>query len=263
MRDLYEDNRSLIHRLDARVKVILTLALIITLNLTPQGTWPAYILFLTVTLSLAVYSRLGVGFILKRAFLALPFALAAIPLIFTGPAPLISWTAAPGLQIAYSSLGLERFASIAIKSWLSVQAAILLAATTRVPELLLALQQLKVPQIFVAITGLMWRYLFVIGEEVARLIRARNSRSARAPDRRRSGGSILWRGRVTGNMAGSLFLRSIERSDRVYAAMLSRGYNGQMPAGETTALSGKEWRILSSGILLLVVLWIFGLSTGG
>lgn len=263
MRELYEHNRSFIHLLDARVKVIFTLALIISLNLTPQGAWPAYILFLTMTLSLAVYSRLGVGFVLKRAFLALPFALAAIPLIFTGPAPLISWTVAPGVQIAYSPLGVERFASIAIKSWLSVQAAILLAATTRMPDLLLGLQQLKVPQIFVAITGLMWRYLFVIGEEVARMIRARNSRSARAPAQRRSGGSLWWRGRVTGNMAGSLFLRAIERSDRVYAAMLSRGYNGQLPAGETTALPGKDGRILSLGILLLFVLWILGLLTGG
>jgi cobalt/nickel transport system permease protein len=74
---------------------------------------------------------------------------------------------------------------------------------------------------------------------------------------------LWWRGRVTGNVAGSLFLRSIERSDRVYAAMLSRGYNGQLPAGETTALSGKDWRILSLGILLLFVLWILGLLTGG
>ncbi len=263
MRELYEPNRSFIQQLDARVKVIFTLALVIALNMTPQGAWSAYILFLTVTLSLAIYSRLGAGFVLKRALLAVPFGLAAIPLIFIGPAPLQSWLISPGLQILYSPAGLERFASIAVKSWISVQAAILLAATTRFPDLLSGLQQLRVPKIFVAIIGLMWRYLFIIVEEVNRLLRARRSRSVKALVARRSGGSFVWRARVTGNMAGSLFLRSIERSDRVYAAMLSRGYNGELPQSEATRLSGKDRTLLWAGILLTFLLWLLGLLTGG
>lgn len=263
MRELYEPNRSFIHQLDARVKVIFTLLLIIFLNLTPPGAWPAYILFLTLTISLTIYSRLGAGFVLKRALLALPFALAAVPLIFTGPVPREAWSIAPDFQIFYSPTGIVRFASIACKSWISVQAAILLTATTRFPDLLNALQQLRVPKIFVAIIGLMWRYLFIIVEEVNRMQRARRSRSANAPDSRRGGGSLVWRSRVTGNMAGSLFLRSIERSDRVYAAMLSRGYNGEPPAGETARLSGNDRLLLMFGILLIILLWLLGLLTGG
>ncbi|GAP14334.1 cobalt ABC transporter, permease protein CbiQ [Longilinea arvoryzae] len=263
MRELYEPNRSSIHQLDARVKVIFTLALIIALNLTPPGAWPAYILFLTLTLSLAVYSRLGVQFVLKRALLAAPFALAAIPLIFTGPAPVVPWSITPDLRILYSPAGGVRFASIAIKSWISVQAAVLLAATTRFPDLLAALQQLRVPKIFVAIIGLMWRYLFIIVEEVNRTLRARRSRSANAPMPHRSGGPLLWRARVTGNMAGSLFLRSIERSDRVYAAMLSRGYNGELPPAEARTLSARDRALLLTGIFGLMILWLLGLLTGG
>jgi len=68
---------------------------------------------------------------------------------------------------------------------------------------------------------------------------------------------------VTGGMAGSLLLRSIERSDRVYAAMLSRGYNGVLPAQEVAPLSRQEWWILGLGILLLILFWGLAVFVGG
>ncbi len=71
------------------------------------------------------------GLILKRSLLALPFVLAALPLIFLGPAPQGQVSLLNGPQISYSVEGLSRFASIAVKSWVSVMAAVLLAAVTR------------------------------------------------------------------------------------------------------------------------------------
>ena len=121
-----------------------------------------------------------------------------------------------------------------------MQAAIILAAATPFSDLLYGLQQLKVPKTLIAIIGLMWRYLFLISDEVTRMIRARKSRSTARQGPRLAGGSLWWRARVTGGMAGSLFLRSIERSDRVYAAMLSRGYNGEQKSITSNALSVKE-----------------------
>ena len=263
MRELYTHNRSTIHQLDARVKVIFTLAFIIFLNLTPFRAWPAYILFLTLILSVALLSRLGIGFVLKRALLALPFVLAAVLLIFTGPPPYVTVLVFQVVQVSFSPEGFGRFASIALKTWISVQAAILLAATTRFPDLLIAFKQLKIPKLFVAIIGLMWRYLFVISEEVIRMMRARASRSATVLGSHHAGGTLYWRAKVIGGMAGSLFLRSIERSDRVYAAMLSRGYTGELPFSDTTPLSKDDKRTLILGISLLVVLWALGLLTGG
>lgn len=263
MQELYTHNRSFVQQIDARVKVIFTLAFVIFLNLTPSGAWPAYILFITFISSLVLLSRLGIGLILKRSLLALPFVLATLPLIIIGPAPQDQITVLNGLQITYSVEGLSRFASISVKSWISVMSAVLLAAITRFPDLLRALEQLKVPKLFVAIIGLMWRYLFVISEEVTRMLRARTSRSAIAPESGHTGGTLLWRARVTGGMAGSLFLRSIERSDRVYAAMLSRGYNGELPSHEKNPLSRKDLLTLVLGIMLLVLLWVLGVLTGG
>jgi len=249
--------------MDARMKVIFTLAFIIFLNLTPFNAWPAYILFLTLTLSITLLSQLGLGFILKRALLALPFVVAAVPLIFIGSPPRETLSVIQGIQIPFSLEGLEKFVSIALKSWISVQAAILLAATTRFSDLLTAFQQLRVPKLFVAIFGLMWRYLFVISEEVYRMLRARASRSAAKPGNHRSGGTVFWRARVTGGMAGSLFLRSLDRSDRVYAAMLSRGYNGELPTFDSQPLSKSNRRILWLGFCLLALLWLLGFLTGG
>lgn len=249
--------------MDARVKIIFTLAFVLSLSLSPFRAWPAYILFLAFILSVTLFSRLGLGFVLKRAFLAIAFILAAFPLIFIGPPPNVNLPVFLGMQVSYSPEGLGRFASIALKSWISIQAAILLAATTRFPDLLAAFHQLKVPKLFVAIIGLMWRYLFVISDEVTRMLRARTSRSATVPGSHHGGGTVFWRAKVTGGMAGSLFLRSLERSDRVYAAMLSRGYTGELPTSEIKPLSGNDRRILGIGLSLLVLLWVLGLLTGG
>jgi len=263
MQELYAHSASPIHRMDARVKVILTLAFILALNLVPYNAWPAYVLFFTLVLSATLLSRLGAGFVLKRALLALPFVLAAVPLIFTGPQPRYDLDV---LGLSYSPQGLERFASIALRSWIAVQAAVLMAATTRFADLLTALQQIRVPRLFVAVIGLMWRYLFVISEEVTRMLRARSSRSATAVESagvRKAGGSMAWRARVTGGMAGSLFLRSLERSDRVYAAMLSRGYTGQQPAHGLEPMTRGDRRALLLGMMLLVALWLLGILSGG
>ena len=187
MQEFYLQRRSLVHQYDARVKVLFTLCFIIALNLTPHRAWPAYILFLTLILSITIFSRLSIGIVLKRALMVVPFILAAFPLIFTGPGPYATLPVISGLQISYSPEGVARFASILIKSWISIQAAVLLTATTRFSDLLIAFRQLKIPGQFVEIIGLMWRYLFVIREEATRMLRARTSRSTVLPGRRRSG----------------------------------------------------------------------------
>lgn len=71
----------------------------------------------------------------------------------------------------------------------------------------------------------MYRYLFVLDEEVQRLLRARSARAARIKNNKTQ--PVLWQAKVAGNMVGQLFLRSLERSERVYSAMQSRGFRGQ------------------------------------
>jgi cobalt/nickel transport system permease protein len=250
--DPYRPRNSPIHRLDPRIKLVLAVAFILTNTLLPSGAWPFYILLFALIVSVEVLSDLGVGYVLKRSSLALPFVLAALPLIFTIPGiNLFSLTIGPW-QVDASLQGLERFISISIKSWLSVQAAIVLAASTSFPDLLVAMRALHVPQLLVSVFGLMWRYMFVLVDEAGRLLRARSARSGQSDQPgTKPGGSLSWRAKVTGGMAGSLFLRAFERSDRIYMAMVSRGYDGDVRALPLPQVQPIHWVVLVAGLGVL------------
>ena len=253
--DPYVQRSSPVHRLDPRIKFVLVLASILTVSLTPAHAWPVYILLFSLVLSVEILSDLGVGYIQRRAVLAFPFVLAALPVIFTiQGSPLFSLSLGEWTLVA-SWEGLGRFTSIALKSWISVQAAIVLAASTPFPDLLVAMRAVRVPRLMVAVFGLMWRYLFVLVDETLRLLRARSARSGEAGlPGVRSGGSLAWRARVAGGMAGSLFLRAFERSDRIYMAMLSRGYDGEVRTLPLPGLKRWHWLILAGGLVLFALL---------
>jgi cobalt/nickel transport system permease protein len=257
--DPYRPRPSLIHQLDPRVKFVLMLAFILSTALLPMGAWPVYVLLFSIVLSVEILSELGVGYVLKRASLALPFVLAALPVLVTVKGsslltvPVGPWTLTITLE------GAERFAGIAVKSWLSVQMAIVLAASTPFPDLLVAMRAVRISRLLVAMVGLMWRYLFVLVDEALRLIRAREARSGHpAQSGARVGGSIAWRARVTGGMAGNLFLRSFERADRIYAAMIARGYDGEVRALPLLPITRGQWMVLVLGLGMLVLLVIGG-----
>ncbi len=256
--DPYHPGNSPIHRLDPRIKLLLAIFFILTNALLPTSAWPVYILLLALILSVELLSELGVSYVLKRSLLALPFVLAALPLILTSPGPtLLSLPVGP-LIIHLSLHGLARFASITLKSWISVQAAIVLSASTSFPDLLVAMRALHVPRLMVSIFGLMWRYLFVLVDEASRLVRARLARSGQGEQPgTKTGGSLSWRARVTGGMAGSLFMRAFERSDRIYMAMLSRGYDGEAHSLPLPDIRTTQWVILAAGLGTLALLLAF------
>jgi cobalt/nickel transport system permease protein len=222
--DHYIQASSPLHRLDARIKVTASILLILVISLTPFAALPAFLFLWVIVLAGVLMARMRFWTLLKRSLVALPFAAAAITLIFTmpgrtiGTVPLVGWT--------ISDVGLVRFVSILLKSWISVQVAVLMAMTTQFSDLLWALGALKVPKVIVSVISFMYRYIFVLADEALRLTRARDARSAMLDGK--GGGTVVWRARTTGGMIGNLFLRSYERSERVYQAMVSRGYTGHM-----------------------------------
>ncbi len=255
--DRYQSGASLIHRLDPRVKVVVTVLFILSNVLLPDGAWLAFSLAWGLVLLTSMLAGLGLGYAVRGSFVALPFALAAISVIFNVEGqPLFTWNIG-SRQLVATDTGLIRFTSIVIRTWLSVQMAILLTATTRFPDLVHALHHLRVPQLLVAIISFMYRYLFVLTDEALRLLRARESRSAR-PEGGRGGGSISWHARVAGNMVGQLFLRSYERSDRVYNAMLARGYDGRFLTINPHGMCVMDWATGAVAIALLVALQAIG-----
>lgn len=245
----YHHGTGLLYRADPRVKILIAVLFAFAVTTIPEGHWSAFIGFGALALLAIVLSKLPPLLVFRRALVALPFVAAAVPLIFTRPGetlftvPLAGWTA--------SAEGLTAVASIILKSWLAVLLAVVLTSCTQPIDLIRGLERLRVPRVLAATIFFMYRYLHVIGGEGQRMMRARDSRSAAAASGSKSGGSVVWRARVLGNMIGSLFLRSFERSERIHAAMQARGYDGTIRFADERTLIRADWLLLLGALALL------------
>ena len=255
--DHYHFHDSLIHRSDARVKVVVTVAFILSNAVLPDGSWLAFAVAWLVLLLANDLSRLGLVYTFKRSFIVLPFVLVAVTAIFS-PAgnPLAEWHLG-FITLIPTDFGVVRFFSILVRSWLSVQMAILLVGTTPFPDLIHAFEHLRLPRVLTTIIAFLYRYLFVLTDEVLRLLRAREARSAGLPGQKRGGG-LAWRAKVTGSMVGQLFLRSYERSDRIYNAMLARGYAGHLRTLNPHAMNRLDWSMLVLTFFFLILIQLVG-----
>jgi len=254
----YRVANSLIHRLDARLKLLATLAFVLAATTLPPSAWGALALLSLVAVLLIVVSHTPPMMMLRRSLVALPFVgMIALTLPFTRDGQLL-WGVQLGRRVlGITDLGLLSFVSMLVKGWLSVLVASLLVTTTPFPTLLQAMQALRVPKILILIISFMYRYLFVLVDEALCLQRARLARSA-ARSTGGSGGTLLWRIKVLGGMIGSLFIRSYARSERIYQAMLSRGYDGQWFAVAHFRWQPRDtWAGLLMGIGLVAVM-VFG-----
>jgi cobalt/nickel transport system permease protein len=229
---------------------MLAILFILGVGITPAGVWWAFLTFGILLFGMVLVSKLSPMYTLRRSFVVLPFVLAALAVPFTRDGPTLLRIPAVGWTI--SEPGLISFASILLRAWLAVQAAILLTATTRVSDLFWAMSALHIPRALVGIISFMYRYLFVVADEAARMLRARAARSAQGEGRARP--PIRWQGKVAGSMVGHLFLRSLERSERVYAAMTSRGYDGKLRTFQKYRFTKKDFAflLLSAAVLAAV-----------
>jgi cobalt/nickel transport system permease protein len=248
--DRYVEGTSIFHRADARLKFVLTLAAILSLALVPPGSYAAFGLAWLVLVACSATAGLGPFRLSRAGVIALPFALAAFPLIFTRPEEIIGSIALGPVTLTISADGIRMFTSIMIRSWLSVQVALLLAFTTPFHDLVDALRELRLPRIMIAVISFMYRYLAVLAEEASRMLRARDARSADPTGK--GGGSIRWRATVTGRMVGSLFIRAYERSERIYAAMQARGFEGEFRHLGTRTMSRDEVAWFAAAVISLV-----------
>ena len=231
----YECGDSLLHRCDAREKITLLMVYLLTTALLPVGAWAVYHLMGGMLWITVLLSELPAGLLLKKALLLeVPILLVLIPQIFLKTGSYVEISPWAGFAFSLSLTRLELVASLLVRSGLSLQFAVVILSVTRFEEMLAALHACGLPKILTAIFGLMWRYLYVLVDEVNSLTQARQARSSALPGNQ-AGGSVLWRARVTGNMAGTLMLRSLDRSQRVYQAMQARGYDGEARL-ETTVL---------------------------
>lgn len=236
-----------IHALDARAKILAALALVLGV-VTSAPLRPAELaLFCALLAAVATIARLPLRRVLRRSLAVLPIA-ATIALLAPLQASGGSWNAA-GLAAAWSGGGWLIAWGIVSKAWLSAVCMLLLAATTRTAELLQGLRRLGVPGVFVMLLAFIARYVSVLGDQLRSLRIALISRAPRLRGRR-----LL---AALGSISGNLFVRSYERGERVYAAMLARGYTGTLPATTTTRIGAAELLLITTALLTAAALALY------
>ncbi|MEJ7770265.1 MAG: cobalt ECF transporter T component CbiQ [Geodermatophilaceae bacterium] len=239
---VYRERVTPVHDVPAHVKLVAVVCFVFVVVATP-GTWyAAFGAYLVILGGVAATARLSIGFILPRLVVEIPFVIFAILLPFVARGTRIEI-----LGLSMSEAGLLAGVALLMKATLSVIASIVFASTTSPREMVRGLERLRLPQILVQILTFMLRYLDVVSGELRRMRIARESRAFTA----RHLGHL----RVLGHAAGSLFIRSYERGERVHLAMLSRGYTGRLPVLEHTAVPASMWlRAMSMPVAALTVL---------
>ena len=225
---LYLPGTSPLHRAPPQCKLAAGLLLVLAVVATPREAVWAYGLYALGLAGLARVGRVPLPTLARRLVIELPFLLFALFLPLVGQGERVEVAGVP-----LATEGLWAAWNIVAKGTLGVAVSVVLAATTPVPELLRGLERLRLPRAFTSVAGFMVRYADVIAGEVRRM---RIARISRGHDPR-----WIWQARAVAASAGTLFIRSYERGERVYLAMVSRGYAGSMPVLGDLAASRGQW----------------------
>ena len=247
---LYLHRHSVTHSLPAHVKIVTVLAFISVSVSTPITRWPAFVAFFLLLVAAALASKIPLLLLFKRALIEIPFIFFAILMPFFGTGEKFEIA---GIELYRE--GLLAGTSIVVKGTLGVLAAVILSTTTTAREILRGLERLKLPAVMVQIASFMLRYVNVISDEMERMKVARESRGFVAT------GIKHWK--VLATSAAALFIRSYERGERVHLAMLSRGFDGNLPSLDNNKATQRQWvtalslpgLALSLSLFFLVIGW--------
>jgi cobalt/nickel transport system permease protein len=217
---------------------------------TPITRWPAFVAFFLLLVTTALLSKIPLLLLFKRALIEIPFIFFAILMPFFGTGEKFEIA---GIELYRE--GLLAGTSIVVKGTLGVLAAVILSTTTTAREILRGLERLKLPAVMVQIASFMLRYVNVISDEMERMKVARESRGFVAT------GIKHWK--VLATSAAALFIRSYERGERVHLAMLSRGFDANLPSLDNNKATQRQWftalslpgLALSLSLFFLVIGW--------
>ncbi|WP_404959702.1 cobalt ECF transporter T component CbiQ [Streptomyces sp. 147326] len=225
---LYRHGHTPVHDLPPHCKLAATFGFVVVVVSTPREAVWAFGLYAVLIAAAAAVARIPAGFLLRRLLIEVPFVAFAVLMPFVAEGERVEV-----LGMSLSVSGLWGAWNVLAKGTLGVAASVLLASTTELRALLLGLQRLKLPPLLVQIASFMIRYGDVISDELRRMSIARRSRGFEARGIRHWG--------VLAKTAGALFIRSYERGERVYLAMVSRGYAGSMPVIDEVVATRTQW----------------------
>lgn len=199
--DNWSRGSSPLHRLHPAAKAVASLVLLVCISSLTRLAWAPCAIYLAVLVAGTMVAKLPVRGLLAGAAVVLPFALgfAAISLFMGQP---------------------ERAALLVVRGYLSSLTALVLVASTPLPQLLAGFGKLGAPPFLLQVMQFLYRYLMVLAEEAGAM---RDAAASRA-------GSIrVLEFNKAAAAAGVLFARSHARAGAIHRAMVARGFDGRMP----------------------------------
>ena len=181
---------------------------------------PCLVVLCIIPVILALVSKIPLRSFLTRAFLIPVFPAAiSLPILFvTSGNPILS--ANTGLfTLSITFEGLQRFVIFSVRVWFCVASLTLFTLSTGFDAILRLLASIRVPSIVIQLFSLTYRYFFVSIHELQKVLLAKEARTY--VNRRMVSLESL---RRSGALLATLFIRTYERSERVYLAMKSRGF---------------------------------------
>jgi cobalt/nickel transport system permease protein len=247
-RSLHHAVDSPVHRLPAHGKLLALLGFVLIVVATPRTAFWAFGAYAALLAFAVALARLPPLLVLRRMAIEVPFVVFALVLPFLAAGERVDVGG-----VSLSAHGLLAAWNILAKGTLGVAASVVLAATTSARDLLVGVQRLGAPELLTQIALFMVRYGDVVTAEAARM---RTARAARGFDARN-----LRHSAVLAHAAGALFIRAYERGERVYVAMLSRGYTGQLPAIGAQPVRAGQWLAVAAlpaaALAVAVTAWLF------
>lgn len=238
---------------DPRAKILAAVILLLAAALVHRPPMLAALYLLT--LGAAVSSRLPLGRLLRREWL--------IAGVFTGVIALPATFAAvtPGrilLPLPYgvslSAPGVEAAARLLLRAVCSIHIVLTLSQSTPWPRVLSGLRGLGVPATGVAVLSMCHRYIYLLVSEAREMLLGREARRVG-----RISGAVA-RGQIAAS-AGTLLLRAQDTGAAVHAAMVARGYRGDIRALEEPRPAAADAALVIAAALLAALL--IGASSHG
>jgi len=260
-RDAYRD--SVIHRLDARVKIVIAFAAIIALVAVPYSAmvYTVGVIFFGFFLVLWCCSRLSPVIYARRVMTIVPlwgmiifFQIFLKNKYYTEYHVFLSLPL--GINIYTESI---EFAFILlVKFIICISFIILLSSTTKIHDMLEGAARMGLPAEFALALGMMIRYLFVFAYMFRKVNETLKTKCFDAFDRHLP---YRYRLRQIGYTVGTMFIRSYEQGERVYTSMLCRGYGRESYLFVAKKpLRQVEWVILSISMIFIitvpVTIWV-------
>lgn len=247
--DRYAHLESPIHQWDPRVKIATLLFFVIIIAL--LNTLPLAFIALATAITLVKLSNIPRDFIFSGikwvALFLIPF-LIIMPITYPGEADLHL------LGIPFSWPGFRLAMLIIIKALAIVLTSYVMFTSARFVDSMMALQHLKCPTVFVQMLLFTYRYIFVLIEEMRRMDTAMKARGFV----KKADSYTL---KVLGNFVGTLLIRSFERTERIYKAMLSKGYQGEFHSLQTYSVASSDY--MKAGACTVLAILLISLDWGG